>query len=666
MTGKALKRIISFFAALYFFFNVTAQIWSSDEYIYNEAEDYIISEEYTEALPLFQMLEKKGYNNANIKYKIGECLINIPGHKLESLPYLKDASNKCSKTYQEGLLNQSVAPLKALLYLGVAYRLDNNFDKALETFQILKDSLGEVAEFETIVDFHIKRIENAKEIVKSPVEFTESRLPDFINNKFSNFSPLVSSDLSRIFYMTQYQFYDAVMESYKINNEWNETINLTPEIKSDGDYYIVGISKNGEKILLNSFNSFTSGDIYITEFIDNVWTKLHKLNDNINTRYNETHASLSPDGRTLYFTSNQPGGFGGQDIYSSQLGKDGEWQPAKNLGPEINTAYNDIAPFVTDDGNSLFFCSQGHYNMGGYDIFHSRTGENGNWLYPLNVGYPLSTTDDDIWYFPVDSITGYYSRYSDKGETGMDIYSARIIAFSNPARFLVKGDLKTEDEATISNTRLNIVDVLNNKKFGEIVPEDNGTFSYKLPSGKYLFQLQSENFEPFEKTINLPKYLPEEEILFTAQLKTKIIAEKDTFYIENILFAFDSYIIDGESKSFLDSLIMLLNQYPELTIEITGHTDALGSAAYNQILSLRRARVVSDYLVDNKIGNERITVKGMGESQPVAVNKNSDGTDNPVGRRFNRRAEIIVKNEYDTLIILKSLFIPDSLIIPRD
>lgn len=172
-------------------------------------------------------------------------------------------------------------------------------------------------------------------------------------------------------------------------------------------------------------------NLYVSRFDNGLWSSPDKLNNNINSNYAETHACISDDGMTLYFTSNRPGGYGGFDIYKSTINSEGKWQEAVNLGPKINTPFDETTPFITEDGQTLYFSSKGHYNIGGYDIFFAK--KNGeNWSDPENLGFPFNTTDDDVFFFPLkNGSVAYYSKYKETGYGDNDIYRIQILEREN-------------------------------------------------------------------------------------------------------------------------------------------------------------------------------------------------------------------------------------------
>jgi hypothetical protein len=231
---------------------------------------------------------------------------------------------------------------------------------------------------------------------------------DLFNDDKANFNPLISADGKSFAFMVSLKFYDAIMFTKLVNGKWTAPINITPDIQSDGDFYISCLSSDGNLLFLSKDDDFNS-DLYVSSFNGQSWTKAEKLNKNINTKCWESHGFISEDGNILVFASDRPGGFGGLDLYISEK-VNGDWGPAVNMGPEINTQFNEDRPFLINKGKTLFFSSQGHINMGGYDIFRSDKQSNGLWNKPANLGYPINTPGDNIFFMPTgDGKSGYYS-----------------------------------------------------------------------------------------------------------------------------------------------------------------------------------------------------------------------------------------------------------------
>ncbi|MBN1144480.1 MAG: PD40 domain-containing protein [Bacteroidales bacterium] len=633
--------------------------------LYKDAVEFMYSEDYKDALFILLNLQENGYRNPNTSYLIGECYLNIQGQKTRSIPYLKEASQKVSLGYKGNTLEEAYAPVKTLLYLGIAYRINNDFDNALHYLNSYLNTIDDVEKDErNLAEFHISRCNNAMEMIQAPSEFSSTTLPDEINTAYSNFNPLVTNDERVIYYMNELKFYDAVMTSVQADAGWQPPENLTPKVKSDGDHLVTGLSADGKQLFFVAYDPYHRGELYTATYINGAWSELEKLNNQINTQFNETHASVSPDGKTLYFTSDRKGGYGGLDIYRSYLTGSGEWGKPVNLGPLINSPYNEESPFLSADGRNLYFSSQGHYNMGGYDVFFSALGEDNHWLPPVNIGYPLNSTDDDLFLFPLgDGHLAYQSRYSAVNGQ-MDIIRYHIKKIGKPARFFVNGKITLQADSGYDASRVQVafidqltVDTLVVKSLNE-----DGSFRQKLPAGNYNLDFSEENQKLLTKNLNIPDYFPHNNLVIQEEITVPSRkARRDTFYVKDVRFAFNNCKLDEIYRTYLDEVATILRKYPELVVQTDGYTDALGSTGYNYNLSLMRATAVADYLKEKQILPDRIRIQAKGETNPVALNKNPNGTDNSQGRSYNRRVELIFSGIPVEVILLPINDVPESL-----
>jgi hypothetical protein len=417
------KRFVCLFIAVVFSLSLFAQENNNLQATYIEAEYFLMNEDYSDAISDYLQLYEKLPDNANLAYCIGVCYLNIPGKKNLSVSYLETASKNMSAKHKEGTLSQTTAPYETLFHLATAYRINYKFDKAKETF--IKYSGTLLPDDHENLDFvkhEIEVCDMAKDLISKPVSFTEENMGDLFNDDKSNFNPIISADGKSFAYMVSLKFYDAIMFSRLIGGKWTAPVNITPELQSDGDFYISCLSSDGKQIFLSRDDNYNS-DIYSSTYNGDTWSRTVKLNKNINTKYWESHGFISDDGEQLIFASDRPGGFGGLDLYISHK-VNGDWGPAVNLGPEINTQFNEDRPFLINKAKTLFFCSQGHENIGGYDLFRSDIQSNGLWSKPKNLGYPLNTPDDNVFFMPVgDGRSGYYSVMKESAGYGKeDIY----------------------------------------------------------------------------------------------------------------------------------------------------------------------------------------------------------------------------------------------------
>lgn len=420
---------IAVYLIITFIFSISIFAQENKKYqdTFMEAEYFFMNEDYTDALTFYLQLYEKLPENTNLSYRIGVCYLNIPGKKNLSVDYLERASKNMSAKHKEGTINQIAAPYDALYDLGKAYRINYKFDKAKDAFTKYSGTLlPDDRENLDFIKHEIDVCDMAKELISKPIAFSEENIGELFNDDKANFNPLISADGKSFAYMVSLKFYDAVMYSRLNNGKWSAPINITPDLQLDGDIYISCLSGDGKSLFLSKDDNYSS-DIFSSSFNGTSWTPAVRLNKNINTKYWESHGFISETGDQIIFASDRPGGFGGLDLYVSHK-VNGDWGPAVNLGPEINTQFNEDRLFLINKGKMLFFCSQGHENIGGYDIFRSDLQPNGLWSKPKNMGYPINTPDDNIFFMPTgDGRTGFYSLFKESGGFGKeDIYMITI------------------------------------------------------------------------------------------------------------------------------------------------------------------------------------------------------------------------------------------------
>ncbi len=467
------------------------------------AESYFLFEEFSEALPLYLRIHRNNPDNDNVNFKIGVCFLNDPYQKNKSISYLEKAVENINPKYKENNFKEKAAPLEALFYLGDAYRVNNQLEEAKDSYKKFLARMDPGVYDEKLVNDQIEACDAAQKMMQKPIDFDTENLGDKINTRFADINPAVSGDETKMAFISELQFYDAVFFTEKVDGKWTAPRNIIPELGVDGDVYPTSLSYDGTEMFIYRNDDFI-GNLYSSRLINGKWTALKKLNENINTRFWESHASLSKDGKTLYFSSNRRGGYGGLDIYKSEKQQNGTWGPAINLGPLVNSEYNDDTPFITEEENKLFFSSYGHYNMGGYDIFMSKKDNEGNWSRPVNLGYPINTTDDNQFFIPLNNgQTAYYSRYDSKGGYGRhDIFRYEIYTQDYPRMYTIEGviDLRGFDtEPGIID--ISVVDQVSEDTISFSYPDDNFRFRFEAPEGKYDVIFDSEKFK--EKILKL-------------------------------------------------------------------------------------------------------------------------------------------------------------------
>jgi len=590
-----------------------------------DAEFFFAQEEYTDALYDYLELYNNGFkDNANINYRLGVCYLNIPGLKEKSIGHLLEAVKNISTKHRESSFRQEFAPIDAFLFLGNAYRVNNELDKAIESYNKFKEIAGSADEVK-YADQQIIACNTALRFINDPVRVRFTNLGDSVNGNSSNFKAVISGDGRTLLFMNELPFYDAVYFSRYTTGGWTSPVNITPQIQSDGDQYVTSVSYDGKLLFLTREDAFNS-DLYISTFSNNKWSRSVPVEGSeINTKYWESHASVSLDGKTLYFTSNRKDGLGDMDIYKSQLQSNGHWGTPVNLGSTINTALNEDTPFITENDSILYFSSQGHENMGGYDIFISKLNVSGQWSKPVNIRYPINTTDDDLFFYPwLNARVGYISLIRDGGFGKEDIYAVQSDT-DDPLPVLLADFFKPKEPI--------VTPVLAEAKPAE-TPE---------PSQPAEPAELAEPVKPVEP-VPQPVQTPPKEIVLAP-----------------VYFAFDNYQLANDGRSQLDKVYQLMKDFPVVRVRLIGHADAKGPAAYNIRLSELRAGTVLRYLTGKGIETGRFEALGLGEKNFAAINSNPDGSDNPEGRGLNRRVEYEIISKDDSLIIIRMPEIPEQL-----
>jgi len=502
-----------------------------------DAESWVLFEDYKEAIQLYLRLNKFYPNNANFKYRIGQCYINIPGEKEKAVSFLEDAVKNINPKYKEGRYKETGAPYDALYYLANAYRINNQLDKALETYELFRKNMDPDIYDSTIVNQQIQSCHNAQDLMDMPLFVREKNIGNNINENGSDYNPVISDDENTIIFTRSQAFYDAIMISTKTNGAWSGLMNMNEILKIDVErkIYPTSLSNDGKVLYLYGPENY-DGVIFSTTFENGTWGPLIKLNENINTKYWESHATISHDNKKLYFTSNRKGTIGGLDIYVSERDSTGDWGTPVNLGPEINTPYNEETPFLSKDDKTLYFSSKGHFNMGGYDIFYSSFLDNGKWSVPLNVGFPLNSTDDDIFYKPVNQgYIGYFAKYSPDGYGDQDIYRIEIFSDDHPRKFLVRGMVKVADlmGSYEDSVKISLMNLKNPNQI-LVVYSNPGTGEYEIeiPQGNYEITYESPLSEKVKRNLELSLNNPSDTFLMpgTVLPKTDFVAD---LYVES-------------------------------------------------------------------------------------------------------------------------------------
>ncbi len=651
------KIILTIFFTISLSINLFCQTDNEFKTLFNKAKESCKGGDYYAALPMYMELLKTDTANANINYLIGDCYLRARSGKAKSLPYLKRALISVSHKYNEDAYDEKNAPLLTYKLLGDAYHIHSMFPNAISSYERYKKELVFYKKKDV---FNLKdanrKIEMCKtgiSLMATPINVKIENMGRNVNSPYADYSPVLTADQSMMIFTTRRsqstggevlengKYFEDIYISINNGKGWSTAQSIGKPINSDGNEASVGISPDGQEILIYKDDN-GDGNIYSTLLNGDVWSDPVKLNSNINSKHWEPSAFISADGNAIYFTSDRPGGFGGRDIYVSQRDPKGEWGKAVNMGALINTEFDEDAPFIHPDGITLFFSSNGHNTMGGFDIFYSALSERGlKWQAPVNVGYPINSPDDDVFYVvSPDKTKAYYSSFKEGGLGEKDNYVITFLDQKQAPLTLLKGLVKDAYGAVPKEIVITVTDNETGKVAGVYRPNSKtGQYLFILTPGKnYNISYEADGFMFYSENREISKKTNYYEIYKPIQLPPITVGSK--IVLNNIFFDFDKATLRKTSNVELQHILRFLNKYPNVTVEISGYTDSKGTHEYNLKLSNERASAVVNYLVLNKIPKERLMAKGYGESSPDALNQNSDGSDNPEGRQLNRRVEL--------------------------
>lgn len=607
-------------------------------------------------------------NNDMLNYKIGACYLSKTApFKTMAIPYLE-------KAYK---LNAHVAPDIHFL-LGEAYQLNMEWNKATKEYNEYKQSLDPKKDADqlNVVKKKLYECKNGEELVKHPVRVFIDNAGPSINTQYPEYGAIISADESEMIFISRRPnttgggvdqndglYFEDLYISFFRKGKWTPAQNMGEPINSPGNDATAGLSPDGQ-ILYIYKDATGDGDIYQSFLEGDAWSKPVPMTKKINSKYHESTVSLGPDNKTLYFVSNRPGGYGDRDIYVITLNDKAKWGDPVNLGPTINTQWGEEGVAIQADGKTLYFSSQGHATMGGYDVFKS-TLVNGKWTEPENLGYPVNTPDDDVFFsISADGKHGYYSSirkdgYGDKdiyritflgpekpvalsnednllaGKTSgvTDVMMTGAVAVSTSKMTLLKGVITDSVTHQPLQASIELVDNVKNQVIADFTSNSKtGKYLVSLPAGiNYGIAVKAKDYLFYSANFNIADTANYEVVEKNIALQPLNIGSR--IVLRNIFFDFDKATLRPESQTELDRLINLLTTYSTLKIEISGYTDNKGSQTYNQKLSESRAKSVVDYLVAHGIPAGRLTYKGYGMDNPIASNATDEG------RQLNRRTE---------------------------
>ena len=615
---------------------------------------------YEEAFNRYKNLLTLDPGNSNILFHCGACCLNIPGNEAEAITYLKDAVEGVSLSYKEGSHKESGAPVLTYYMLGQAYQLNYMFNDAIKYFtKYLEVGDNQVPLQLDYARMQIEASERASKLERTRPSFEfESVLDHFDDDLPSCSNPVISGKGNVLIFLVDYPSDKKIMMTTKSDGLWSRPRVINSELGMVGETFPVSLSYDGEELyLVHQF--YSHSDIFVSRLEGNRWSEAKPLGYNINGRTSETHASISKDGKSLYFTSDVRGGSGSFDIYVSRKDEKGVWGEAANLGTTINTPFEEHTPFISSNDSILYFSSQGHASIGGLDVFYSELNRYGIWGEPVSLGYPVNTTGDDLFFNPGwDEREGYYAVRREDDPTSNTINMVMELEYEEVLAEATSVDSVSRDieprQAAIDPDPSVPVETI------ATIPVAPATVAIALEPKE-----TDEIEEVLNRDANQPE--PEPAVSEPAAVVTPVPAPTaPSLLVTAVPFEINDFHLNMAAVLEVEKITDLMTNYLQTQVELTGHADATGSAQHNMLLSLQRSEQIAAYLENNGIDRKRILVDGKGESAPLAKEKNADGTDVPLGRYLNRQACVTIAGSVPASSDLAGIYVPEKLKIVED
>lgn len=603
--------------------------------LYTEADNYRVRGQFPEAISLLKQAIEKDNDFVEAYYRLGITYMTIKRYE------------EATSVFEQGLAKTADEKKQKVFWfdLGETYFNRGEYQKAdslisafLKAETVNRSRIEYAKKLKANIDFAAQNQATAAAYKQKP-------LSDTVNAFAKQYFPVLTADQSSLIFTRREghtdNFDEDLVVSFKDRRgRWTSPQSISKNINSMYNEGTCTISADGRKLIFTSCtgrDNLGSCDLFESHKTGDEWSVPENLGPFVNSTEWESQPSLSADGRTLYFISDRRGGIGRRDIWVSTLDNKGEWTRAKNIGKPINTVYDEISPFIHVNNRTLYFASNGQTGFGGYDIFFSEL-DSSKWTAPKNIGPPINNHEDQFSLFiTADGKKGYYSH--EETTTGINA-SSRIYELEFPkesqVRYrsnYVKGVIRDSKTRAPLAATVELISIETNRT-ESLVESDSITGEYLIvltQGAEYALYVSKENYVFKSLNFNYSDVTDFEPIILDIYLDP--IAEGSTVVLENLFFDTDRYELKPKSLSELQKITRFLNENPNTRIEIGGHTDNVGNPSYNRELSEKRANSVYQYLIQQKISPKRLLAKGYGAQKPVASNENE------IGRRQNRRIE---------------------------
>jgi outer membrane protein OmpA-like peptidoglycan-associated protein len=614
-----------------FLFGLVLPLWAqkvTPEAIEKRANKLFDAKQYTEAFKDYNDLTKLEPNNPRFHLNAGVCLLNSPFPE-KALPYI-----------QKGVSLQKEPASDDWYVLAQAQHANYLFDEAIDNYK-KSDPKGSKR---AVIARRITECVNGKRLKGAPVAAIVLNLGPTINTSAHEYLPFVTADQQMLFFTSRRKNttggalaedglpFEDIYLCRNQNGTWGGVVQMGSPINSRDNDACIGLNESGRTMFI--YKGKNGGDIYTSEFNGKTWSKPEPFK--FNTPALETSACLSPDGKQLFFVSDRGGN---KDIYiCRKMPRGNSWFPPQKMNGNINTSEDEESPFIHADGQTLYFSSKGHATMGGYDIFKANLNTKGVFSSPENLGYPINSVGDDLYFsLSADAKNGYFSSEKSTGFGGQDLYTIKMPPPALPVGVaLFQGTVVDEQTGKPTIAKVTITDNEANQVITTTeTDETDGKFVVTLPSGRNygitvekdgrLFYSDNVDFKAEDgfKSLNKKITLP-------------TIAKGNKLILRNMFYMVKSHLLQPASIPELEKVVVFLNKNPKVKVEIGGHTDNTGSEEANLALSKKRADEVRNWLIEAGVKANRLQAKGYSSTKPLASNTTEDG------KAQNRRTEILI------------------------
>ncbi len=626
---------------------------------------------YPIALNYYLKAYKYNDSSPSLNYKIGVCYL-ATNEFYKATEYLEKAYTGDFRVSDD-----------VLLMLARAYHLNLQFDRAIDKYKAYynKFSVKELENIPVDINKYIKECKYGKKLVENPLRVIIDNLGERINSSFDDYNAVLQpngdslyftsrrkSEKNKKIFENDYKFYEETYVAKASGELWGWAKPISKKLNIKNNQAILAFSNDGTKVYVYNGEQ-SGGEILVSTYKNGKWHRLKKMPSKIRSNYKETSICFSDDENEMYFISNREEGLiGGKDIFYSKKDNDGRWGNPINLGITINTPYDEEGVFLNKEGDKLYFSSKGHNSMGGYDIFVAQKNEAGIWLEPINIGYPINTPSDDVFYRKAkEEKQAYISSIRENGFGGKDIYriiflgeekelklskNNNLLAWYNEpvsdmfyhspksikvdtAIYLVGTITDSKSKDSLS-AKIEIIDTDESRVIATAISGADGKYKVKLQKKKdYGVEITAKNYLFFVKMVYATE-LPVVDGNITVNFKLDKVEVGSKMILKNIFFETNSSSLKTESYQEIERVVNMLKNNPSIRLEISGHTDNVGSFNANKKLSESRAKSVVEYIVANGIKRSRLEYKGYGFKKPIADNSTKEG------RSKNRRVEFVV------------------------